>query len=157
MGLFIICAQDEMEFDQYLSYFAEMVDLTEFLLGELYPAEKTPPEPRFSFDSYVVIPLYLARHKCRDHATRKKAISLLLAYPRREGVWDGIFAGKMTQWAMEIEEEHADEYGNVPGWARIHGMRFENDVEDRTAVLTCQQRTSPLSENMVTSRTTVTW
>jgi hypothetical protein len=123
----------------------------------LYPASQCPPEPKFSFDSYAVIPLYVTGHKCRDHATRKKAISLLLTYPRREGVWDSIFAGKMTLWAMEVEEEFADEHGNVPSWARIRGMSYENDGQDRTAVLTCEQRMTPLSEVLVTRRREITW
>jgi hypothetical protein len=108
-------------FDQYLFYFAEMVEIAEFPLMELYPAEKIPPEPKFCFDTYVVIPLYLTGHKCRDHATRKKAISLLLMYPRRDGVWDSVFAGKMTQWAMRVEEEYADVNGNVPGGLEFMG------------------------------------
>jgi hypothetical protein len=156
-GLFTICSQNETDFDQHLPHFVEMVELSEFLMKELYPASQTPPEPKLSFDSYAVIPLYVTGHKCRDHTTRKKAISLLLTYPRREGVWDSIFAGKMTQWAMEVEEEFADKYGYIPGWARIRGMSYENNGQDRTAVLTCEQRMTPLSEVLITRRRKIVW
>jgi len=157
LGLFTVCSQDETDFDPHLPHFVEMVELSDFLIRELYTASPIPPEPKFSFDSYAIIPLYVTGHKCRDHGTRKKAISLLLEYPRKEGVWDSIFAGRMTQWAMEVEEEFADNDGNVPGWARIRGMSYESGEQDRTAVLTCEQRMTPLSNVWVTRRRKITW
>ncbi|TVY83580.1 Arginine metabolism regulation protein II [Lachnellula suecica] len=157
LGLLMIVTQSEMEFDRYNSWFDEVVELTQFLLSQIYPAPYKPSGPRFSFDSYVVIPLYLTGHKCRDHATRKKATELLLKYPRREGVWDSIIAGEMTQWAMEVEEEFM-ENEIVPCWARIQGMTYESaQLQEKTSILTCKQRMSPLSDKMVTRTKSITW
>lgn len=157
LSLFTICSQNETDFDQHLPYFDEMVEISGFLMEDFYPASENAPEPKFSFDSCAVLPLYITGHKCRNHATRQKAISLLLTYPRREGVWDSIFVGKMTQWAMEVEGEFADKYGNVPGWARIRGMSYENEGQERTAVLTCEQRMTPSSKVFVTRRRKIFW
>ncbi|KAG9235482.1 hypothetical protein BJ875DRAFT_270756 [Amylocarpus encephaloides] len=154
-GVFILCCSDEMLYDQWLDSYSETVDFCEDVLKSLEPPGKWPPDPKFSFDSIVIIPLYLICHKCRDRTVRRKAISLLLTYSRREGVWDSIFAGKMGQWAMEIEEEYIDEQGRIPAWARIHGMAFEN--QGRKAILTCEQQSSETSTEMLIRHKTVAW
>ncbi|CAG8949004.1 hypothetical protein HYFRA_00002132 [Hymenoscyphus fraxineus] len=156
-GTYILCCDDEMEYDQFTDSYRETVDYCEDILRAMEPSEKWPPDPKFSFDSIVVIPLYIISHKCRDPVVRRKCISLLLGYSRREGVWDSIFAGKMGQWAMEVEEDFIGEDGVIPGWARIHGMGFEKDIADRQAVLTCQQRISPFSDEEITRRKVITW
>ena len=71
-------------------------------------------------------------------------------------MWDSLFAGKMGEWAMRVEEEFMVE-GRVPGWARIHGVGFDNDVELRRAVLTCQQRVGEGSLEEVTRTQVITW
>lgn len=159
MGLLIGHAthtHNQLGLDKYLPYFNEMVEITEFLFGKMYPTGKIP-EPKVSFDSLVVIPMCLVAHKCRDHTTRTKAIRLLLMYPRKEGVWDSIFAGKMAFWAMELEEQFMDDCGNIPEWARINGMKFVNNVDDRTAALECRQCTSPFGEEIITRKTKISW
>jgi hypothetical protein len=150
-----VCLEDETAFDAYNHIFAETVELSECLLkGQtLINGDRSP---KFSFDSYVVIPLHMTGHKCRDPTIRRKAISLLLNYPRREGVWDSILAGRMIEWAMQIEEEHLQD-GHVPGWARIHGVMFERDMEKRTALLRCEQRISALSKEVTTRRKIIAW
>ena len=40
---------------------------------------------------------------------RKKAIAILLENPRRDGLWDGPWAGRIAQEAMKLEETTARE------------------------------------------------
>jgi hypothetical protein len=95
-------------------------------------------------------------YKCREPKIQRRAVSLLLAYPRKEGVSDSLLAGKITQWAMNVKEEHMKN-GKVPGCARIHGVTFERDGERHSAILTCQQRASTLSAHVETKRKIITW
>ena len=111
-ALIQVCIEDEEKFDDYNDVFAEIVDLAEYSLNALEAAK--PGTPKFQFDSHIVIPLHMVGHKCRDRAIRRRAISLLLSHPRREGVWDSTLAGGMAEWAMSIEEEQL-ENGHVPG------------------------------------------
>jgi hypothetical protein len=156
-GTFILCCSDETLYDQFLPGFTETVNFCSDVLVSLEKdTSKWPPDPKFSFDSMVIIPLYIVSHKCREGTVRRKAIQLLLTYSRREGVWDSLFAGKMGEWAMRVEEEFMVD-GKVPGWARIHGVAFDNDVASRKAVLTCQQRTSEESMEETTRTQVITW
>lgn len=58
---------------------------------------------------------------------------------------------------MEIEEEFL-ENGRLPHWARIHGVTAEIDrYKENSGRLTCQQRVSASSEDVVTKQTTISW
>jgi hypothetical protein len=154
-ALLQVCIEDEMKFDDYQHVFAEIVNLGEYTLNVLdVPKSSTP---KFQFDAHLVIPLHMVGHKCRDRAIRKRAISLLLCHARREGVWDSTLAGRVAEWAMEVEEEHL-ENGRVPGWARIHGVTLDRDRQQpRRAILTCEQRLGPLSKGVVTRHKSIIW
>jgi hypothetical protein len=154
-ALLVVCLEDEAFFDDYNPLFADIVDMAEFLLTAISSKEKSKI-PKFCFDSCVVIPLYMTGFKCRDSKTRRKAISLLLDYPRREGVWDSVLAGKMAEWAMSIEEENGED-GQAPGWARIHGVMFERDTENRSALLPCEQPISEGSDEYATRKKSISW
>ncbi|KAH7392989.1 hypothetical protein BKA66DRAFT_317530 [Pyrenochaeta sp. MPI-SDFR-AT-0127] len=39
-------------------------------------------------------------------ALRKRAVSLMLSHPRREGFWDGMIAGQIAQEALRLEQEN---------------------------------------------------
>ena len=112
MALTQICIEDEEKFDDYNGVWEEIVNLAEYSLNVLQAAKSSTP--KFQFDSHIVIPLHMVGHKCRDRAIRRRAISLLLSYPRREGVWDSTLAGGMSEWAMNVEEAYL-ENGRVPG------------------------------------------
>lgn len=101
-GSYVLCCDDESEYDQFINSYRETVNYCEDILKAMEPENKWPPDPKFSFDSIVVIPLYVVSHKCRDPIVRRKCISLLLNYSRREGVWDSIFAGKMGQVRNDV-------------------------------------------------------
>jgi hypothetical protein len=153
-ALLQICIENEEKWDDLQGNFTEIVELAECTLLVLDAANSSTS--RFQFDSHLVIPLHMVGHKCRDPKLRRRAISLMLRNPRREGVWDSVLAGRCTQWAMEVEEEHL-EHGKVPGWARIHGVILERDKKSRRVTFTCEQRLSPTSEEVVTLQQTMIW
>jgi hypothetical protein len=61
--------------------------------------------PSFSTSLGVIMPLFMVASRCRHPHLRREAIQLLIANPRREGIWDSILAGKIAARGMEIEEE----------------------------------------------------
>ncbi len=65
--------------------------------------------------------LHLIATKCREPSIRQQAIALLLAVHRRESMYDSILAGRIGQWMMDMEEEGADENGEIPEHARAWG------------------------------------
>jgi len=155
---------NEGDFEHYYEDFKIMIEASEYMLGtleasgeKLKDARRTK-NPKFNFDSYTVIPMFLTGLKCRDPVLRRKAISLLLKYPRREGVCDSVCMGKLCEWAMMIEEKHIDESGRVPNWARIHGVTMERDpAKENTGNLTCEQRVGPFSDETVIMSTHMDW
>ncbi|KAF2758313.1 hypothetical protein EJ05DRAFT_499840 [Pseudovirgaria hyperparasitica] len=61
--------------------------------------------PSFSCRFGVVFPLYLVAARCREPLLRRKALGLMLHYPRREGLWDGVLAARLAFECMCLEED----------------------------------------------------
>lgn len=90
----------------------------------------------FSVDIGVVPLLYFVAVKCRHPQTRRRAVALLEASPRRrEAVWDSVGAARLAREIVAIEEEGLGDvrgYRDVPWWARVRRMRAEIDLENRS-------------------------
>ncbi|PBP21013.1 hypothetical protein BUE80_DR008177 [Diplocarpon rosae] len=114
MGTVKSLAQDELVFDKYHQTYTDIVNLSEELLN----CSDDSTVPSFSFDSAIIIPLWFTGHKCRSPILRRRVISLLLKYPRREGVWDSNFAGLVIDCLRSFEEQYI-EGGRIPGWASM--------------------------------------
>lgn len=132
--LFLMTFSDsEMGFDKYTADFNIIVDLALEVVGdeERRAAVKRCPDsrfchhrgrhdsdsgfgdfnyaarhikPSFSADLGIVPPLFVVATKCRDRATRYKAIQLLKSSPRREGMWDSELTARIAMWIADIEE-----------------------------------------------------
>ncbi|EKD18225.1 C6 zinc finger domain-containing protein [Drepanopeziza brunnea f. sp. 'multigermtubi' MB_m1] len=109
--------------------------------------------PKSCFGSAIIIPFWFTGQKCRDPTIRLRVISLLRTYPRREGVWDSVFAGLVIDCLRRIEEENMKN-GYIPGWARISSPNFGIDAEKRTVELRRLQRISATSWDVTTRRHT---
>jgi hypothetical protein len=83
---------------------------------------------------------------------RVTALSLIFKYPRREGIFDGLFFGEAVKWVVELEEKHRKE-GQVPGWARIR--RILGKLVGSAVRLRCFQRTSATSDEVVERGTAI--
>jgi hypothetical protein len=146
-----ISGGDETAYDDYYELFGKTVELAEIVLKA--EVEKSTG---FYFSVGVVVSLQFTAQKCRCTSIRRKAIALLLGTARREGVWDSLLFGKMMEWGADVEEQFMKN-GQVPGWARIPGIKRNADLRQRTATLICQQRKSELSDEMVTRRKVIHW
>lgn len=103
------------------------------------------------------MPLYIAALKCRDPVVRREAIALLLGRSWREGVWDSILAGKISQWMMEIEVECIRADGFVPEWSRVRGAEVNFDLKERSARVKCLRRDSEMSDEMKVREVEIVW
>jgi hypothetical protein len=61
--------------------------------------------PVFSSCSGLLSALWIVTSRSRSYVLRRKAIALFLYYPRREGVWDSLIAGRIAWEQMRLEEE----------------------------------------------------
>jgi hypothetical protein len=146
---------DEMVYDEYHREFEEILKLAEMVLR----VEVLKSTGFCGFDVGVVISLQFTAQKCRSTVIRRKAIALMSENPRREGLLDSLFAARMMEWVADIEEEFMDN-GHVPEWARIRGVqhqRYSPYLHLRTAILSCQQRTSEGSDELVARQTAICW
>jgi len=112
----------------------------------------------FSMEMNFVIPLSRICYRFRHRALRKEAIDLLLAYPRREGLFDGVLIGSYSKWLAEIEEEGlGDEEEYVPHELVISTMNVDIDVINKTAKLTAFQKVRNDPDRTVKRQTVIRW
>ena len=142
LALLVAGINDEASFDEHTNDFLEVTNLAEYVLENSKSARH-----KFFLDTHVVLPLYVTAHKCRNSKIRRRAIALLMNHPRREGVWDSLFSGKLAEWVMELEEAFLQN-GKVPGFARIRGLRVVRDGSEQVTAV-CDQRVSETSEEIV--------
>lgn len=148
-------AGDATIYDQYTKEFVEIVEHCEKTLVLLH--KKADQKVVFTFDSGTILPLYFTALSCRVPKIRRRAISVLLAWPRREGVSDSLFAGKSAEWIVGIEEENMED-GYVPGWARVKYVGTSFSLLDRRAELVCNQPIlTPDGKSTRERRQTITW
>lgn len=103
----------------------------------------------FALDLGIVPPLFVVATKCRDRKLRREAIGLLMSSPRREGMWDSILCGKVSQWIMEVEEEGMRRYDvwdptsvaeRVGMEKRVMVKEILFDLQRREALIRCGTR-----------------
>ncbi|PVH72695.1 hypothetical protein DL98DRAFT_576703 [Cadophora sp. DSE1049] len=156
IGLSTHLSIDESIHDQYNPVYKRVVFLAKAVMREMPATSKTRPS-NFCFDTRVIVPLWVVGLKCREPTIRKEAINFLLEHPRREGIWDSVFAGKVLQWAMHVEEEFMVD-GHVPTWARIKAVKWSGaELGAKRAELFCLQRVSADSEKVRRRTKRITW
>jgi hypothetical protein len=94
---------DRVPFDP-VAHFTRMLDLATRLLphsSSLLPVFTTSMGPLAA----LWIIATRAPSECTD--IRKRAVRVMLSYPRREGFWDGMVAGQVAQEVLRLEQESA--------------------------------------------------
>lgn len=129
---------DAMIYDTHamLIRFENIIDLA---AEHISLVKKRSYTSKFNFDLGSILPLYLVALRCRTRSTRDRAISMLLNLPRREGVWDSVYAGRFACWLGNQEDRERDEKGVVPLWARVTGAFSKFDLQERRAHVSCLQ------------------
>ena len=64
--------------------------------------------PVFSSCSGLLSALWLVASRANSSVLRRRAIALMLDYPRREGVWDSVVAGRVAWESLVLEETALD-------------------------------------------------
>jgi hypothetical protein len=85
-------------------------------------------QAHFAFDTTIIYPLFYVATRCRVPSVRRRAIALLEAANRREGLWDSKLVAKVARLIMEIEEQGQDSGGHIPEAKRVtlQGVEFED-------------------------------
>lgn len=144
---------DETRYDIFMHKFQEIVDYSTELLStqEIFrgdKAENASPGPLFCFEMGVIPPLSIVAIKCRNARVRRKALKLLLKYPRREGVWDSTITADLSKWAISMEEgwdgaedpwtEDSEEFF-IPEYKRVKSVALQYELESRKVAMGCLQ------------------
>lgn len=96
---------EESATDEFMDHFETAVSLGEALeLSQAIQSEQY--STTFLFDMEIVSPLYFVALKCRHPQIRRRAIRLLRARIRREGLWDSTVAAAIAERIVAIEERN---------------------------------------------------
>jgi hypothetical protein len=136
----------------FMPYFEEIVSLGRQILEH---TDVIHNKRLFTFESEVIIPLYVAGVKCAHSTTRREAIGLLSSSRRRENIWDGVVAAKLAEWIMNVEEEYL-EGGYVPKEMRMIQMTADFDIAVRKVCVTGLMPTKPSGE-IATVKANLSW
>jgi hypothetical protein len=110
--------------DEFIPQMNEMLALSEKIVshtssGNGYAGQATS----FCLDLGYIIPLHTVASRCQDPAIRRKAIELLRATPRQEGLWNSLLIAKADERMMEIEESMAWGMDDpVDGWDQAKSL-----------------------------------
>ena len=120
-------SQHETVFDDYVDTFSAIIPLaTEFVNSLSAPppshdqhagGRATGPAPSaadtrrfaalFTFEMYIIAPLYFVAAKCRHPIIRRAALDLLRRNPgRRENLWRANVMAAIAERTMRVEEKH---------------------------------------------------
>ncbi|KAF3761759.1 hypothetical protein M406DRAFT_266480 [Cryphonectria parasitica EP155] len=110
-------ADDEMAFDSQVARFESLVAHADGVLEAIQAVHATEDPIHglgaryclFTADVGWAPPLYYTAIHCRIYRVRVRAIELLRALPSREGVWDSLFAARVAQEVLQVEEEEEEE------------------------------------------------
>lgn len=97
----------ETKFDNHLDSFQTIVRLAEDAVGlRAKFSPSSAPQPAFTFEEGFLPPLMFVANKCRDFATRLKALKLMSTIPApKEGPIDVGTLYRAAQRAIEIEHD----------------------------------------------------
>ena len=125
----------EMAWDKFTARFKHIVHLASWIVNssmDEHIGEKHGPG--FCLDTNIVAPLYAVAHRCRDPIIRRKAVSILYAAPRQEGVWDSILTAHVAEKVISIEESGLGPVicaEDIPYSSRINGVQVKFDLYGR--------------------------
>lgn len=138
----------ETQWDEQESDFIRLLDLAEaFLLEDSFAFGRGI----LSAEMGIVAPLFETAIRCRNPHQRRRAVAMLRATPRREGIWDSYGAAAVAEFAIELEEEglvNAEKASDVSEEQRIHFLDPSADLNKREIHVTFyRQSRSVISTN----------
>lgn len=152
---------DETVWDKFTEHYENVVGLAALVIKSSNRDKLTKKcGPEFTVDMNLVGPLYAVAHKCRHPVIRRKAVSLLYAAPRQEGIWDSNLTARAAERLIGIEEDGLGTVTcceDVPDWARISDVEVKFDVQGRLGTLKYSRQRSPLEKSRDTVVESVRW
>ena len=152
---------DETAWDMFTDRFEHVVNLAALVVESSICDKPTQKRgPGFTLDLFTVAPLYAVAHKCRHPIIRRKAVSLLYAAPRQEGIWDSMIAGRVAERLIGIEESGLGNVArceDIPDWARISDVEVKFDMHERQGTVKFSRQRSPLEKVRHTVMDVVKW
>lgn len=127
-----------MAWDRFTARYEHIVELASLIVEPSPDGNTQMQRPEFSQDMNTVGPLYALAHRCRDPVIRRKAVAILYAAPRQEGVWDSILTARVAEKVISIEEEGLGIVicaADVPDWARINDVSVKFDLHGRLGAI----------------------
>ena len=128
----------ELMWDRFTERLNHITELASLIIGPTCDDVLRKQQPKFSQDVNIVPPLYAVAHRCRDPVIRRRAVALLYAAPRQEGVWDSILTARVAENVISIEENglgHVASAQDVPEWARISDVHVNFDLYGRLGAI----------------------
>jgi len=128
----------EMAWDRFTARYEHIVELASLIVEPNPDGNTQKQRPEFSQDMNTVGPLYAVAHRCRDPVIRRKAVAILYAAPRQEGVWDSMLTARVAEKVISIEEEGLGIVicaADVPDWARINDVSVKFDLHGRLGAI----------------------
>ncbi|KAL4924695.1 Zn(II)2Cys6 transcription factor [Aspergillus undulatus] len=127
LWVLVVLARDEDAYDNYtadfetvVSHAEEVVRLTGASLSTSSSSSsdkgKSPaptptlestsasPASSFSLEGELIGPLYYASCRCRHPSIRRRALTILKHYSKREGMWDAQLYARVAKLVIEVEE-----------------------------------------------------
>lgn len=148
---------DQTVWDEFLPSFVRIVDDAEKIVHKNMAKERSRPtacahnggkkSKIFGLEAGIIFPVYFVAVKCRDYHTRRRAIALLRAQERQEGVWNSILTARVAERLVEIEEiglSPSDESGyltmeEIPRENRVAGVEVRFELQEKRAWLRYQR------------------
>ena len=154
-------SQDETVWDGLTEHFEHVVSLAALIIDASFCDKSTQKQGSdFSLNMNTVAPLYAVAHKCRHPIIRRKAVSLLYAAPRQEGIWDSITTARVAERLIGIEESglgNVTRCEDVPDWARISDVEVKFDLQERQGTVKYSRQRSPLEKVRDTVMDSIKW
>jgi hypothetical protein len=106
LEMFYFMADPHREPFNPVAHFTRMLDLATRLLPH-----SSSMLPVFTTSMGPVAALWIIATRAPSECTtiRKRAVRVMLSYPRREGFWDGMVAGQVAQEVLRLEQESTQE------------------------------------------------
>lgn len=154
-------AHDETAWDMFTERFEHIVSMAASVVESLICNKSTQKQsPDFSLDMHTVGPLYAVAHRCRHPIIRRKAVSLLYAAPRQEGVWDSVLTARVAERVIGIEESGLGiitRCEDVPDWARISDVEVKFEAQECQGTIRYSRQRSPLEKVRDTVVDVIRW
>ena len=130
--------EDQTSWDRYCPQFERIVELAA-LIVESYTEPTNNQGPTYCMDMNIVAPLYAVAHRCRHPVIRRKAVALLYAASRQEGIWESRMTAAAAERVIEMEEAGLGNITccqDIPRWNRVTDVIVQFDGEGRLSALT---------------------